>query len=245
MKHNYRKPAIHSEVIALIPAYNEEGTIGTVVKKIIKQKIFPLVVDDGSTDKTVEIALKVGAHVIRNKMNEGKGEAIKGGLKYIRNNFDDYKCVVLVDADMQYKPEEAKKLIEPILEGKFKVVKGSREFKKIPFRHRIGNYVWRGLYNSFSEGIVINDPCCGFIALSKEVVEKIDPNKIGSGYTADTSLLFQVTKNGYNSAKYIKQVEVSVKYKFISPVGRGVQMVAKVSWFILISGIKRKLDIEK
>jgi glycosyltransferase involved in cell wall biosynthesis len=240
---NSKSNLLSHDIIALIPAYNEGKTIETVIKRIIKQNIFPLVIDDGSKDRTYEIALKAGARVIKNRENKGKGAAIRNGLKYIIKSFD-YKCVVLIDADMQYKPEEAKELIKPILKKEYKVVKGTRHFEKIPFRHRIGNEVWYRLYNIFSEGIKIRDPCCGFIALSKEVIEKIDLNKIGDGYIADTSLLFQITKNGYNSDKHIKQVYVTVQYKNISPVYRGVKMVAGISLFILISGIKRKLNIE-
>jgi len=231
------------ETIALIPAYNEEGTIETVIKKIMEQKIFPLVVDDGSTDRTVEMAEKTGVKVLKNKINRGKGETIRKGLKYIIENFDYYKCVVFIDADMQYKPEEAKNLIKPILDKKAKVVKGTRDLSKIPFRHRLGNKVWRFTYNRFCGG-KIEDPCCGFIALSKEVVERIKLDKIYGGYIVDSSLLIEITKNGYNKRKDIKEIPVSVEYKNVSPIGRGIRMVVGVSVFHFMSGLKRKFGME-
>jgi len=231
------------DVIALIPAYNEEENIEEVVRKTIKQEMFPLVVDDGSTDRTAELASKSGAKVIKNDLGKGKAYAMRKGLEYIKNksNFSDYKCVVIIDADLQYRPEEAKKLINPILKGK-KIVKGSRNFHKIPFRHMLGNMVWRKFYNIFSE-VEIKDPCCGFIALSKEVVEKINLKKLSGGYIGDSSLLFEITNNGFNKEKYIEQPTVSVKYKNISPIGRGIRMVLGVLLFILMSGLKRKLGI--
>lgn len=235
------------DAIALIPAYNEEKTIGTVVEKIKKQGIFSLVVDDGSTDKTSEIAKKYGAKVLKNKENKGKGEAIKRGLKYIIENFD-YKCVVFIDADMQYRPEEVKSLIEPIFNKEAEVVKGTRDIPKLPFRHMLGNVFWIITYNlscgEFIFGPFIIDPCCGFIALSKEVVERIDLKNIYGGYIVDSSLLIEITKNGYNKRKYIKQIHVSVEYKKLSHVGRGIRMVVGISVFHFMSGLKRKLGIE-
>jgi glycosyltransferase involved in cell wall biosynthesis len=228
------------DIIALIPAHNEEETIKIVIKKILKQNIFPLVVDDGSTDRTYEIALNSGAEVIRNEINKGKGEAIKSGLKYIKKNFD-YRCVILIDADMQYHPEEAKILVDPILKGQAKVVKGNRNLDKLPFRHRLGNEVWKFLYNGFFDR-KIKDPCCGFMAMSKEVIENINLNKIYGGYIVDSSLLIEVDQNGFKDD--IDQREVSVEYKKISPIVRGIRMVLGVSWFIFANGLKRKLGIE-
>jgi len=240
----YGKPNLSSfDTIALIPAYNEEEVIEIVIKKIIKQGIFPLVINDGSTDRTVELALKSGAKVIKNDFGKGKAYAIRKGLEYIKNNFSDYKCVVLIDADMQYQPEEAKILINPIVKGEAKVVKGTRNFSKIPFRHRLGNWVWKFIWNRVSE-VKIDDPCCGFIALSREVVESINLGKICGGYVGDSSLLFEITNNGYNNNKFFKQPHVSVKYKTVSPIGRGIRMVSGVSWFILTTGLKRMLGIE-
>ena len=230
------------DAIALIPAYNEEKNIEEVVRKTKEQNMFPLVVDDFSTDKTGELALKSGAKVIKNDFGKGKAYAMKKGLDYIRNNFSNYKCVVLIDADMQYQPEEANNLIKPITEENYKVGKGTRDFSKIPFRHRLGNIVWSWFFNHLSE-IKIKDPCCGFIALSKEVVENINLDRIWGGYIGDSSLIFEITKNGYSNNN-IKEVLVSVEYKSISPIFRGIRMVGGVSWFILTSGLKRRLKIE-
>jgi len=230
---------LNHDIIALIPAHNEEDNIEELVKKMKGQNIYPVVVVDHSTDRTVEIALKSGAEVIRNEMDKGKGYAIRTGLEHIIRNFN-YKCVVLIDGDMQYQPEETKKLTEPILEGRKKVVKGTRNFRKIPFRHALGNNLWRLIYNISYPGVEIKDPCCGFMALSKEVVEKIRLNKIYGGYIVDSSILIEISKNGFN--EFIEEVHVTVKYKNKSSIGRGIRMVSGVSLFILFSGIKRNFS---
>ena len=155
---------------ALIPAYNEEKTIEKVVKKVKKMNLTPIVVDDFSSDNTYELAKRAGAIVLKHEKNKGKGEAIKTGLEFLKKN--DFDHVVLIDADMQYSPEEAIKLLTPLKEGKADFVVGYRNWKNIPFRHKLGNFVWRNSFNILF-GTKFKDTNCGFMALNKKAVKKI------------------------------------------------------------------------
>src|SRR3954465_8797740 len=106
----------------LIPAYNEERTIGEVLEAVAGLGLDAqvIVVDDGSSDRTAEIAESHGATVIR-QANAGKGAALRAGIAAI-----DGDVVVIQDADMEYDPNEVPELIEPIIRGSADVVYGSR-----------------------------------------------------------------------------------------------------------------------
>ena len=137
--------------IALVPAHNEELTVAGVVDEI---KAFDLdfevlVIDDGSTDRTAELAEGAGAHVVRLPYNLGIGGAVQTGIQYARNH--DFDLAVQVDGDAQHPPGEIPKLLEPIIEDRADLVIGSRflgtgdyphdypevEATVLVFRHRL------------------------------------------------------------------------------------------------------------
>ncbi|MBI4052791.1 MAG: glycosyltransferase family 2 protein [Candidatus Diapherotrites archaeon] len=113
----------------IIPAYNEEATIGRIVEKVRKVNLAGLgaekeiiVVDDGSRDRTAEIAKKIpGIKFYSNKKNLGKGGAVQAGIKNATGGI-----ILIQDADLEYFPEEIPLLLKPILDGKASVVYGSR-----------------------------------------------------------------------------------------------------------------------
>jgi len=90
--------------IAIIPCYNEEATIGSIVARAKRFVNEVVVVDDGSNDKTAEIAKDVGATVITHKTNKGKSAGIKTGFKYALEKNYDY--AVTMDGDSQHNPDE-------------------------------------------------------------------------------------------------------------------------------------------
>lgn len=111
-------------ITAIIPALNEEISIGSVVLKTKKHVDHVIVIDDGSTDNTAEIARLAGADVVRHNKNRGKGEALKTGFGMARNN--GTKIIVTIDADGQHDPGEIPKVIEPILSKEADMVIGNR-----------------------------------------------------------------------------------------------------------------------
>ncbi len=224
-------------VYGLIPAYNEERNVREVVRRIKKVGITPIVIDDASRDRTFEEARKTGAKVLRHKRNMGKAEAIKTGLRFLRGKKFDY--VVLIDADLQYVPEEAPRLIEPIRNGLADFVAGFRDFNNVPFiRHRMGNFVWRTSFNILF-GTRFRDTNCGFVAMNRKAANVIT-KKIRGGYILENSMFIQVLKNKLRA----HQVPVTVKYHRSSAVPRGIRVVAGVSFYILHEGIKHRLGIE-
>ena len=112
----------------IIPVYNEESTIIQILKKVNNQKkklnLEVIISNDGSSDKTLEL-IKENRHLynklISNKINIGKGHAIRQALKYVNGN-----VIIVQDADLEYDPEDYEKLLSPIKRGISNVVYGSR-----------------------------------------------------------------------------------------------------------------------
>jgi glycosyltransferase involved in cell wall biosynthesis len=158
----------------LIPAYNEEATIGEVLERIAALGLDAqvIVVDDGSRDRTAEIAEAAGATVIR-KANGGKGSALRAGIPLI-----DGDIAVIQDADMEYDPAEVPKLIKPIEDGVADVVYGSRLSGGMPqraylFWHLVGNR-FLSLVTGILFNTTISDMETGYKAFRSEVLKSLD-----------------------------------------------------------------------
>ena len=124
-KENQRFRGTSSQNITVIlPAYNEEVSIGSIVllSRLYADNV--IVVDDGSTDWTAEVARKAGAEVVVHGVNRGKAEALKTGFKTAAAIGAD--IIVTMDPDGQHNPADIPKLVAPILEGNAEMVNGSR-----------------------------------------------------------------------------------------------------------------------
>ena len=168
------------KLIIQIPCLNEEKTLPLVVKDIPKKidgidKVEILVVDDGSTDRTSEVAEELGVdHIVQLSYNRGLAYAFMVGLdtalKFGAN------IIVNTDGDNQYNGCDIPKLIKPILENKAEIVVGDREVEKIKhfsltkiFLQKLGSWVVRQL-----SGTSIPDVTSGFRAYSKETAMQIN-----------------------------------------------------------------------
>ena len=117
----------------IIPAYNEEETIADVINQIpqsieLIDTIEIIIIDDGSKDKTAEIARKNNAEVYSFPENKGLAKAISAGFeKCLENNSD---IMLILDADNQYDPKEISLILEPILKNNADIVLGDRQVRK-------------------------------------------------------------------------------------------------------------------
>ncbi|HIQ49668.1 MAG TPA: glycosyltransferase family 2 protein [Nanoarchaeota archaeon] len=216
----------------LLPAYNEEKTIGKVIKECKRYvpEAFILVVDDGSKDKTAEISKKAGAYVISHEINKGKGEALKTGLRYFKER--NYDAVVVIDADGQYSPKDIPRFFSALKNAD--IVTGYRDFSKVPLRHRLGNFVWKNTFN-FLFGTKLKDTNCGFFGFSKKALQEI--KNIHGGYIIENSILAEAIEKNLK----IIQIPVKVEYNTKSGILRGIRVVFGVLVFILKEGIKYRL----
>jgi glycosyltransferase involved in cell wall biosynthesis len=158
----------------LIPAFDEEATIGEVLERIDRLGFDKqvVVVDDGSRDRTAEIAEQHGATVIR-QANAGKGAAIRAAIGLI-----DGDIAVIQDADMEYDPVEVPELIEPIVRGVADVVYGSRlrggkAQRAYLFWHLVGNR-FLSLLTSLLYNTTLSDMETGYKAFRADVLRSLD-----------------------------------------------------------------------
>jgi glycosyltransferase involved in cell wall biosynthesis len=158
----------------LIPAFNEEATIGEVLERIASLRLDAqvVVVDDGSTDRTAAIAEAHGATVIR-QANAGKGAAIRAAIAVI-----DGEIAVIQDADMEYDPAEVPELIDPIVRGVADVVYGSRLRGGKPqraylFWHLVGNK-FLSLLTCVLYNTTLSDMETGYKAFRSDVLSSLD-----------------------------------------------------------------------
>lgn len=181
-------------ICAVIPAYNNEKTIGLVIEGAQRQLEHVIVVDDGSTDRTSQVAGECGAHVLKIWENRGKGNALRVSFRYaLEKGFD---AVITLDADLQHDPIEIPKFITYYSTRRPGIVIGDRlqEKQSIPRSrygpNRIGTYTFSWLL-----GQTIRDSQCGFRLYDREVMRKIPI--LNNGFEAEADLLLRAGKRGY------------------------------------------------
>ena len=155
------------EITILLPAYNEEQSIGNTIREV--KQLYPdfeiLVVDDGSTDRTREEAVKAGANVMKHPHNIGNGAAIKTGLRYASGDW-----VVMMDADGQHKPEDLARLLEH--KDDYDMVVGARSKGSKTSRHRdLANFIYNWLA-SYVTKFKVEDLTSGFRLVKNDRIRK-------------------------------------------------------------------------
>jgi glycosyltransferase involved in cell wall biosynthesis len=164
--------------LAIVPAYNEQDTVGTVVAQLERHapSFDVLVVDDGSTDATGKIARAAGAHVLRLPFNLGIGGTVQAGYQYALEHGYDY--AVQVDADGQHDPRDVSTLLEHLeRRSEVDMVTGSRFLQRCrdgSFRstlpRRIGIRVFARIVSSIT-GTRVTDPTSGFRMTNRRGIE--------------------------------------------------------------------------
>jgi len=158
-------------IVAVVPAFDEEGAIGTVVEELraFDPEIDVVVVDDGSSDQTAAAASAAGAAVVRLPFNLGIGAAVQTGFRYAREH--GYDVAVRLDGDGQHDPSQLPKLLEPLARGEADVVTGSR-FRdteggyRPPLARRLG-ISWFARLVSLLSRQRVTDTTSGFQALNR------------------------------------------------------------------------------
>ena len=193
-------------VAVMIPAYNEELTIGSVVIEARKHAHHVLVVNDGSRDRTSEIARAAGAEVIDHLTNMGKAAALNTGFNELKKR--DFDIVVMMDGDGQHDVEDIDALIAPIIEQNADLVIGSRLLKdgnSIPLYRQVGQRVLNHVTN-MSSSTKVTDTQSGFRALSRNALDHMDFHS--NGYAVEQNMIIHFSERNLK----IHEVPISVRY---------------------------------
>ena len=164
------------KILSLIPAYNEEIAIQAVVRETMKY-LPALVADDGSTDATVELSREVGAMIVQNEKNLGKGAALRNGFRYALEN--GYQAVLILDADGQHDPHEIPLFLESYQQNKSNLIIGKRDFTQMPFTRRLANSLGGVLVNRLTRE-TIPDNQSGYRLIDAKVMNLLlDSQEMG------------------------------------------------------------------
>lgn len=191
------------EVSIIFPALNEEETIGKIIDEVPIEEIEGrgyraeiIVVDNGSTDKTREIAEAKGARVIT-EPNRGKGRAMRTAFEAVSGDF-----VFMIDADFTYPATYIPRMLE-LLEGGYDVVlgsrlKGQREEGAMSRLNMVGNHLLALLAN-FLYGTGVSDPCTGYWGFRGEVPKSLKLDAVG--FELEANMLAEIARKGYRIAE--------------------------------------------
>jgi len=214
-----------SGIVAILPAFNEEVSIGSMVLLARQHADRVIVVDDGSHDRTAEVAELAGAEVIRHPENRGKGAALKTGFSSV----DGARAIVTIDTDGQHDPAEIPKVAAPILAGEADIVNGSRYLcgnkKDTPFYRRVGQKVLDTASN-LESGANLTDTQSGFRAFAPSTIPAFRFRQ--TGLAIESEMLADAGQANLR----IKEVEIGVRYDVDcsteNPVSHGVRVLVKI-----------------
>ncbi len=202
------------KVIAAIPCFNTEDSIGDIVCAAQKYVDQVIVIDDGSHDATAEMAIAAGALVVNHVAHCGYGEAIISCFKAAAANSAD--ILVILDGDGQHGAEEVPKLLAPIFSGEADLVIGSRFLTKkvcMPTYRKFGIRVITWLFNLGSRA-KISDSQSGFRAYRRETFEPINFSEKGMSISIET------LEKARRKHATVKEVPISCQYSDGSHLNR-------------------------
>jgi glycosyltransferase involved in cell wall biosynthesis len=194
-----------ARIAVLIPAYNAAASLRGVIEGIKEYVPSILVVDDGSTDATAEIALAAGVHVLRHQINRGKGVALRTGFWFLLHQ--GYRAIITMDADGQHDPSYIPLFIDAYKKGKGDIIIGSRaaEFHAMSWLRRFWNRLGVKAVSKLI-GTPLTDTQSGYRLIKAEVLQGLPLR--AAGYEVELELLIKACKRGHR----VVEIKVTTLY---------------------------------
>ncbi|MDY6930798.1 MAG: glycosyltransferase family 2 protein [Halobacteriota archaeon] len=218
------------KTIVAMPAFNEEGLIAEMILGAKKYSDEVLVIDDGSLDRTSEIALENGAWVIKHEKNLGKGAAIQTILGEVRRR--DVDILVIMDADGQHDPNEIPDFLKSINCREADLVIGTRFMGRncIPTYRKLGLRVMN-FTTRIASGLDVVDSQSGFRAISKKALNKL--TLFENGFAIESEMIVDASLKGLK----IKEIPISCRYDVdgstLNPLTHGVKVMSGIIKMII------------
>lgn len=226
------------KISAVIPAHNEETQIGRVIETMPAFVDQIIIVDDNSTDRTVDVikaCQKTHSHItlIRHNVNKGAGGAMITAYNYAREQ--DTDVAVRMDGDGQMNPDDLSAILDPVVEGKADYSKGNRLFtgeayQKIPKVRYFGN-AFLSLFTKIASGYWhVADSQSGYTAITKKALHLIDWNRLYTWYGHPNDILVRLNVHNLK----VKDVPVEPVYNIGEKSGIKVgKAIFKIGWLLI------------
>lgn len=193
-----------SKIVASIPCYNEEKTIGNIVSRCRNYVDEVVVVDDQSEDDTSRVSLEAGAIVVITQGKHGPGKAYSAGISKALELGAD--IIVTLDGDGQHDPEEIPNLLKYLKDNDVVITSRFLDNRtKMPLYRRLGNWIITFIYNIGTDKVV-TDSQCGFRAFRRNVFNVIRITETGFGYSTELLIKLRCSK------LFVREIPACVKY---------------------------------
>jgi len=226
----------NQNVWVVIPAYNEEETLGDVLSDLAKHEYNVVVIDDGSTDATAEIVLQYSVVLLRHLINLGQGAALQTGIDFILQ-YKNALAIVTFDADGQHCPSDIENLLEPLINDHADVTLGTRfgqgsKPENLPTIRRMILKL-AVIFTRITTGLKVSDTHNGLRAFSISAAQKIEINQNRMAHASE--LLSQISKQ---KMRYV-EVPVRVKYtEYSKKKGQSIFGLINILWDIISEGLR-------
>ena len=188
---------ITKSIAVLIPAFNAEYSLTELVNRLHNAvgNVQIVVVNDGSMDRTNEVAASIGAIVLRHEINRGKGAALQTGFDYLKKQAE-VEYILTIDADLQHQPEDVPKFLLVQQKTNADVIIGWRERigTQMPVHRILSNTLTSALVG-IRTGIKIKDSQCGFRLIRRSVIDRVQLES--TGYEAETEFIIKAARHGF------------------------------------------------
>ena len=197
------------EIFVVVPAYNEEKTVSQIIEGIAKEGYNVVLVNDGSSDNTLNLAIESKAKypnqifIVSHVINRGLGAALKTGMETAIRK--DAKYILTFDADGQHAIEDIAKVVKPLQEGKADACIGARPLKDMPISKSFANFVMNFLTLIFY-GRNVRDSQSGLRAFTADAASKV--NIVSSGYAVSSEFIKEISDKNFR----LEEVTITTIY---------------------------------
>lgn len=227
----------YADVAVIIPAYNEEKNIRGIVEKSLQHSKHVIVVNDGSTDKTVEKLAELPIILLNNTINKGKGASLLQGFRYAQSL--KLKATISIDADTQHNPEDIPKFIQAMQQYPNHIIIGARIYNRenAPKSRYRANQI-ADFFISWASGKHIVDSQSGYRLYPMNLLNDCLKHLNYEKFTFESAILISSTRRGYcpTSIAIHSHYPKNSRASYYKPFSDTIKITIMITWKIISRG---------